>query len=276
VSRDDGLDDITRKRIGRRPGGLKPAPPPAPDIQAEQAAAISETLQGAFSLPRPYPPMGRGDDGGMVLPGSLTPATVDEYRPAPELRDWALATFIGDGSDLANPDHSHLRFARVAWLWTNQAYTRQGRKVAGRAEQVQTPANKWTKGQRDQQLREWFGTWWSGQAPDFLVIIDACVAASLSDVDFCALIEHECYHMAQSRDEYGAPEFYASSGLPKLSIRAHDVEEFVGVIARYGAGVSANVDRLVKAALDGPSVGAASVAAACGTANCGVNIGVVR
>jgi hypothetical protein len=274
---DDGLDDITRKRKGirRRPGGVKPAPPDVPALEppAEEPADV---LDGGFSLPRPYPPMGRGDDGGMVLPGSLTPATVDEYRPAPELRDWAVATFIGDGSDLANPDHSHLRFARVAWLWTNQAYTRQGRRVAGRAEQVQTPANKWTKGQRDQQLREWFGTWWSGQAPDFLIILDACTAAAMSDAEFCALMEHELYHCAQERDEYGSPQFYQSSGLPKLSIQAHDVEEFVGVVARYGPAVSSNVDRLVKAALDGPSVAAATIAAACGTANCGARVGLVK
>jgi hypothetical protein len=257
-------DDLAEKRgrIGRRPGGKKR------QAELHRAAEVTrgKVLPGPFTLPRPMPPVGLAEDGGMVLPGSFTPATVDEFRPAPDLRDWVLATFVGDGGDLANPDHSHLRFARVAWLWTNQDWTRKGRRVAGTAELGDPPpVAKWARGRWAQQMAGWFGGWWYGLAPDFLITLDATICAGLSDAAFCALVEHELYHCAQERDEYDAPAFYQSSGLPKLTLRAHDVEEFVGVVARYGPGHSSNVQALVDAVAAGPTVAPAAIQAACGT-----------
>jgi hypothetical protein len=71
------------------------------------------------------------------------------------------------------------------------------------------------------------------------------------------------YHIGQARDEFGAPVFVKSTGLPKLAIRGHDVEEFVGVVRRYGAGV--DVQRMVDAAKAAPEVAKINIARACGT-----------
>jgi len=48
-------------------------------------------------------------------------------------------------------------------------------------------------------------------------------------------LEHELYHIVQSVDEFGAPKFNRDTGMPTLTLRGHDVEEFVGVVRRYGA-----------------------------------------
>lgn len=60
---------------------------------------------------------------------------------------------------------------------------------------------------------------------------------------------------------YGAPAF-DKQGRPKLRIMGHDVEEFVGVVARYGA--SADVGLLVAAARTAPAVQRLDIARACG------------
>lgn len=103
---------------------------------------------------------------------------------------------------------------------------------------------------------------WFGRVPAFLITLAAGYCASCSDVEFCALVEHELYHVAQARDAFGAPAFNKDTGMPKLRIVAHDVEEFVGVVRRYGA--TADVRRLVAAASQTPAVPALNVARACG------------
>jgi hypothetical protein len=79
-----------------------------------------------------------------------------------------------------------------------------------------------------------------------------------------ALVEHELYHAGHARDEYGLPKF-RRDGSPAFRLRGHDVEEFVGVVRRYGAE-AAGVSALVDAAAGRPEVAAAHIAEACG--NC--------
>ncbi|MFH7489720.1 putative metallopeptidase, partial [Pseudomonas syringae group genomosp. 7] len=66
-----------------------------------------------------------------------------------------------------------------------------------------------------------------------------------SDADFSAQVAHERYHIAPAVDQNGAPNF-TQDGLPKLEMRGHDVEDFVGEVRRYGA--SPDVQLLVDAA----------------------------
>ena len=68
------------------------------------------------------------------------------------------------------------------------------------------------------------------------------------------------------RDIYGAPKFRKSTGLPSFALVGHDVEEFVGVVRRYGADATGGVRALVDAANATPTVAAAAIDAACG--NC--------
>jgi hypothetical protein len=105
-------------------------------------------------------------------------------------------------------------------------------------------------------------TQWFGRVPSYLITLDASYCAQCSDADFCALIEHELYHIAQEHDAFGAPKF-TKEGMPKLCMRGHDVEEFVGVVRRYGA--SPEVQALVDAANSPAEVGKLNISRACGT-----------
>jgi len=186
-------------------------------------------------------------------------ANIDRFIASPDLTEWFSKTFIDDGGDLTNEDHAHLRQASIGALWTTAANSRQGRAVVGQAEMGSPRAmGRWAKARAEQQVREWFG-----HIPDFILTFSAPYAAQATDAEFCALVEHELYHCGQERDEWGAPKF-RKSGLPAFTMRGHDVEEFVGVVRRYGADAS-GVRDLVEAASHEPLIGRASIAQACGT-----------
>jgi hypothetical protein len=106
-------------------------------------------------------------------------------------------------------------------------------------------------------MRDWFG-----EVPDFVITLDADYSRRCTDAEFCALVEHEMYHIGHANDDFGQPAF-TKGGLPKLGMRAHDVEEFVGVVRRYGA--SKDVQRLIDAAKNAPEVAKLNIARACGT-----------
>lgn len=183
------------------------------------------------------------------------------FVPAPELQDWIVETFLSEDGPLFNEDHFHLRAARLACLWTTVPNGRAGRTVIGQAEFGQNIGGmgKWQRGRAGQQILEWFEFW-----PDFLLTFFAPYADECSDAEFCALVEHELYHCGQERDEYGLPRFNKSTGMPSFAMRGHDVEEFVGVVRRYGAD-AAGVRAMIDAAAEGPAIGAADISFACGT-----------
>lgn len=195
-------------------------------------------------------------------PVALDPASTDELiyttlAPAPELSAWAQATILAEDGPLHNPDHAHLLDADIGFLWASSAFAKRGRTVIGQAEQITIRAGGWQKARQEQQLREWFA-----HVPDFIITLAADYCAQCSDTEFCALLEHELYHVGQATDEFGAPAF-TKDGRPKLALRGHDVEEFIGVVRRYGA--SAQVARMVDAAKRPAEVSGASIAHACGT-----------
>lgn len=188
-------------------------------------------------------------------------AVADEpFQPALELEVWARETFIASTGILANPDHAHLDDAHIGMLWCSLPNTRQMNQVVGQAETGAIRGGKWQKARQEQQLRQWFG-----DVPDFIITIHADYAAECSDATFCALIEHELYHCGQKLDAYGAPKF-SQDGRPSFDIRGHDVEEFVGVVERYGVGAAAGKTAdLVRAANKGPTVAETLILGACGT-----------
>lgn len=142
-------------------------------------------------------------------------------------------------------------------MWASSSFAKKGRSVLGQAEQLMIRAGGWQKARQEQQLRDWFG-----EDPEFLITLAADYCAQCTEAEFCALVEHELYHIAQATDRYGAPKF-TQEGLPKLQMRSHDVEEFVGVVRRYGAGE--DVQRLIAAASRPPEVAKINIARACGT-----------
>lgn len=199
---------------------------------------------------RPHPPEA-------VFDQAAAPA----FIPSPDLREWAKATFITVGAPLHNPDHAHLADAEIGFLWTSIMATRHMNAIVGQAEMPRFQGSKWSKARQEQQMEAWFGG-----LPDFVITIDARYATQCDDITFCALIEHELYHCGQEIDRYGAPKFGRSTGLPCYAIRGHDVEEFVGVVRRYGVGAAAGQTlALVEAAQRGPEIGKAIATAACGS-----------
>lgn len=178
-------------------------------------------------------------------------------QPAPEVWEWLQAEILAETGSIHNPEHAHLIDANIRVLWASSGFTKQGRVVLGQAEQVMFRAGGWQKARQEQQMREWFG-----DEPEFLITLAADYCAQCSDAEFCALVEHELYHIAQATDQYGAPKF-TQEGLPKLQMRGHDVEEFVGVVRRYGAGE--DVQQLIDAASRPPEVAKINISRACGT-----------
>lgn len=182
------------------------------------------------------------------------------FIPAPEVSAWVHEHILTEGGALYNADHGHLIEADLAFLWTNIQYVKQMNRVAGTAEMPMFRCGPWQKARQEQQLREWFGG-----TPDFLITLDAVYASQVSDTVWAALVEHELYHCAQALDDFGAPKF-SRDGAPKFCIRGHDVEEFVGIVRRYGAGNSAGATaKLVQAAQKVPEVAQADIAKSCGT-----------
>ena len=183
------------------------------------------------------------------------------FEPAPELKEWILKTFIDEDGELHNPDHMHIS----PWdddlfkvLWASSGFVKSEKVVLGQAEKFAPMAGGWRKARQEKQMIDWFGC-----VPKFIITIDSVYAASASDIDFCALIEHELYHVGAKRDEDGNYVVSQSTGEYKYYLRPHDVEEFHGVVQRYGA--SPDVQKMVDLANDGPTIRKANIAHACGT-----------
>jgi hypothetical protein len=200
-------------------------------------------------MARPYPPADLFD-----------PMARATFVPDEALALWLLETFVADAAELLNEDHAHLRYATIGCLWTNVGNSRQMRRIVGQCElgQPRATQGRWAKARAEQQIIGWFG-----DVPDFILTFDGNYAANCTDAEFCALVEHELYHAGQERDEFGGPKF-TLEGRPKFGMRGHDVEEFVGVVRRYGAD-AAGVRAMIDAAQHAPEVARASVAELCGT-----------
>lgn len=181
------------------------------------------------------------------------------FIPAPELEEWARQQFINELSPIHNPEHIHLQLAALGFVWTNVENVKKSRHILGQCQLITESGEKWAAGRQHQQLREWFE-----DVPDFLITIEAQNAMLCTDASFMALVEHELYHAAQKTDEFGQPMFNQITGHPLWAIRGHDVEEFVGVVRRYGAD-AAGVRDMVAAANKGAEIAEGQIGRACGT-----------
>lgn len=198
---------------------------------------------------RPYPPE------RLRRPGSL-------FEPAPDLARWIRLTFLDGASALFNEDHAHLEFARIGCLWTNAITRRGGRVTVGTCEMPRFDGGGWRRARQEAQFTEWFGDDW----PDFVLTFLAPYTIEQSDTVWCAIVEHELYHAGQARGQWGEPLFSRATGRPKFAMRGHDVEEFAGVVRRYGVGAATEgVRDLVDAAAGEPEIRAVWTERACGT-----------
>ena len=184
------------------------------------------------------------------------------YIPAPEVLKFVSETFIAEDAPLYNKDHEHLLGANLQFLWAAGGFEKQMRYVVGQCEKVAFRCGPWQKGRQQQQMIEWFGS-----VPDFLITLEASYCAECENIDFCALVEHELYHIGQKIDKYGQPAF-DKAGNPSLDMRGHDVEEFIGIVERYGVGNEHSATaRFIKAGSAKPTVSKLDIFHACGTCN---------
>lgn len=201
------------------------------------------------ALPFPDVPMDMlEDEGGTMI------------RPCPEVRDWAWSMFLDPASRFYNPDHEHLEEAVIGFLWTNTHNFSKGARILGTA-QLGEPAggNAWAKVRQYEQLERWF----DGIIPAYLITLDAVWLSTANAASRCALVEHELYHCAIKKDEFGNVKLdpYGDT-IPAM--RPHDVECFLGEARRYGAW--SHQLRELKTVLDmPPEFGEVELAGVCGT-----------
>lgn len=185
--------------------------------------------------------------------------------PASDLKNWVVANFLTLGGPLHNPDHDHIaemlhdNEGFLAFAWASTAYTRAKRMVLGQCEKVMFQQGGWKKARQEQQMRDWFGF-----VPIYLITIDASFCEKANDNEFCALIEHELYHIGVDLGGRRIIKKSDHTGLPKHYLAGHDVEEFIGVVKRWGANDS--VKRLVEVAKNPPFVSDLDISKCCG--NC--------
>lgn len=201
-----------------------------------------------------------------IIPQRLVPPdelfSDDEFEhtkivPDISIMEWVKRNVIDDAGPIHNPDHLHLMDADICTLWASNGFNKQGRRVVGQCEQVMFRAGGWQKARQEQQMLEWFG-----HIPEFIITLSADYCANCTDAEFCALVEHELYHIAQAMDEFDSPKFDLA-GNPKLKLQGHDVEEFHGVVRRYGANES--VKEMARLANEKPEVSAINISRSCGT-----------
>lgn len=187
---------------------------------------------------------------------------IDYFVPSPELDEFVRNNFLNEKSPLYNPEHTHLLDAHIGYLWTNVPCAQKQREIAGMAEYPFFRSNPWINHRQMMQITEWFGA-----IPDFIITLDANYSVNASDINFCALVEHELYHCAQKLNEFGEPLFNSVTERPIYCIRSHDVEEFVGIVRRYGIGSVANGKEFIEAAAAEAEIAQADISMMCG--NCG-------
>lgn len=183
----------------------------------------------------------------------------ERFEPCLPLWDWVQGTFILPQAELFNPDHEHLVEATIGFLWCGPENHTKGTLRLGDAQLgLCTSGEAWSIGITNQIRSDWFGC-----VPDFLIRLDAGFFSICTDAEACAVIEHELYHCAQAMDGEGEPAFDLD-GNPRWRIRPHDIEEFAGVIERYGAAAT-HSERIKRAFERGPTISPFAIAGVCGT-----------
>lgn len=132
---------------------------------------------------RPYPPV--NFTGENWLPYT-------RLIPAPEIGEWVNQNILTEDGRIHNPDHAHLVDADVAFMWASGSFAKSGRIVLGQCEQVMMRSGGWQKSRMEQQMHEWFG-----RIPKFIITLAADYCEQCNDLEFCALVEHELYHIAR-------------------------------------------------------------------------------
>lgn len=139
----------------------------------------------------------------------------NEYRPAPDVAEIARLLIVRVAQ------HQELVNARIEYVFIKDAPKSRGRETWGRARKV-TGLQAWLSNPETLPHPAGFVV----PSEFFVIEISHSVWLTLDDGQKVALVDHELSHCAITYDE--------ETGAPKLAMRHHDVEEFVGVITRNG------------------------------------------
>jgi hypothetical protein len=153
------------------------------------------------------------------------------FLAAPEIYEWLHNTILNPDHEWYNNDHSHLmdyRVSEISFLWAQNAYIKKNKVILGECEKVMMMAGGWKRERQEMWFKDTLG-----DVPTYLITLDANYCRDCTDAEFAALVEHELYHISHKADEFGDPAF-TQDGKPQLEIVSHDVEEFFGVVRRYG------------------------------------------
>lgn len=144
------------------------------------------------------------------------------------------------------PEFAELRDAepRIEFLMRNTPKVKQSRLIIGTA--YMPKVNGELSGMFDWLLEQYFG-----EAPDFLITLDAEYWQDATDLQREILVFHELSHCVHGRDALGSLRF-DREGAPVFAILGHDIEEFNQVVRRYGAH-SPIVNNFIEAVSDGES-----------------------
>jgi hypothetical protein len=197
--------------------------------------------------------------GGMPAAPRFEREGYAQFVSGRTLQDWARATFIEADGPLFNPEHKHLKHADVLFVWSSWTFKKSGMRVVGTAQRGEQSGSAGKK----ELLESFYCGLNGGRQPDFVVTLCAPFFAEVDPVSACAVIEHVLTHCGHAKDCYGHPMYFRSSGLPKFTLRGHDVEEFIGVVKRYGAYDGA-LQQMKDALNSEPSIARAKVEAVCG------------
>jgi hypothetical protein len=141
-----------------------------------------------------------------------------EYSPAPTVAEIAHQLIH------RVEQHHNLVDAHIEYVFIKEAPKTRGREVWGRARKI-GGLGAWIANPQ-QTKRPALGAGFTEPWPFFVIEISHDVWTCIDDSQRVALVDHELSHCVVEYDE--------DSGEPKLGMRHHDVEEFLGVITRNG------------------------------------------
>lgn len=190
------------------------------------------------------------------IPDRLLDDEIRVIEPCPDVAYWVRETFLNERSELFNSDHNHLLEAEIGFLWTNVENQKQGKQILGTAELGEGGGPAWQKARREEQLDRWFFG-----VPDFVITLDAVFLSTADPAGICALIEHELYHCHFAVNEWGEAKT-DKDGNKIWGMKPHDIEEFSGVVKRYG---TAHIEEFAEAVRSKPLFGHSELQGICGT-----------
>jgi len=84
--------------------------------------------------------------GRPMPPAELAVPMVERPQvPAEGLDTWVRENLLTEDAPLYNPDHAHLEYADIGYMWAASGYARKGNMVIGLCEEMLFRCHAWQK-----------------------------------------------------------------------------------------------------------------------------------